>query len=59
MSCTTWRKSSHSGGQGSACVEVASVTGMTGIRDSKDPNGSFLLVSRESARVLSERLKNS
>ncbi|MBA8953631.1 DUF397 domain-containing protein [Actinomadura namibiensis] len=35
------------------------MVGMTGIRDSKDPNGPLLLVGRESARMLSERIKNS
>jgi hypothetical protein len=34
-----WRKSSYSGGNegGSNCVEVASFTGVIGIRDSKNP----------------------
>ncbi|WP_439677274.1 DUF397 domain-containing protein [Embleya sp. MST-111070] len=30
-----WRKSSYSGSQGGNCVEVAELTDMVGIRDSK------------------------
>jgi hypothetical protein len=31
----TWFKSSHSGGNGAECVEVAEVPGRVGVRDSK------------------------
>jgi Domain of unknown function (DUF397) len=31
-----WRKSSHSGGNGGACVEVAARDGMILVRDTKD-----------------------
>jgi hypothetical protein len=31
-----WRKSSHSGGNGGACVEVAAHDGMILVRDTKD-----------------------
>lgn len=38
-----WRKSSHSGGNGGDCVEVAdNLTGVIGLRDSKDPSGPVL-----------------
>ncbi|MFJ8044526.1 DUF397 domain-containing protein [Kitasatospora sp. NPDC096147] len=38
----TWRKSSHSGGNG-ACVEIAVPNGSTiAVRDSKDPEGPQL-----------------
>lgn len=37
-----WRKSSHSGGNGSNCVEVAGVTGRMAVRDSKDTIGPTL-----------------
>ncbi len=47
-----WRKSSFSGGNGGACVEVAIVPGVAGgsdgtvaLRDSKDPAGPALLFS--------------
>lgn len=41
-----WRKSSHSGGNGGECVEVADNAEAIGIRDSKDPDGPRLLVGR-------------
>ncbi|WP_067827957.1 DUF397 domain-containing protein [Actinomadura kijaniata] len=60
LSAPIWRKSTHSGAtEGSHCVEVASFPHAVAVRDSKDPNGPFLLVGRESARMLSEQIKNS
>ncbi|MEU9048647.1 MULTISPECIES: DUF397 domain-containing protein [unclassified Kitasatospora] len=42
---TTWRKSTHSGGQ-NGCVEVADgFPGAMPVRDSKDPDGPALLFS--------------
>ena len=38
----TWRKSSYSGDNGGACVEVASTGEALVIRDSKDPHGPKL-----------------
>ncbi|GAB3847306.1 hypothetical protein GCM10029963_28540 [Micromonospora andamanensis] len=39
-----WRKSSKSGGNGGACVEVAdNLPGVVGVRDSKDPTGPALV----------------
>ncbi|MEW2380888.1 DUF397 domain-containing protein [Micromonospora sp. NPDC047707] len=37
-----WRKSSHSGDEG-ACVEIATLPRVVGVRDSKDPAGPVLL----------------
>lgn len=38
-----WRKSSFSGGNGGACVEVArNLPGVVAVRDSKDPAGPAL-----------------
>ena len=43
MSSATWRKSSYSGGNGGACVEVAVLgDGGMAVRDSKDPDGARL-----------------
>ncbi|MEV0530296.1 DUF397 domain-containing protein [Kitasatospora sp. NPDC050463] len=44
---TTWRKSTHSGGNG-ACVEIATpVADAVAVRDSKDPQGPQLNFSAE------------
>jgi hypothetical protein len=40
----TWRKSSWSGDNGGQCVEVASVGGAVGLRDSKDKGNGPILV---------------
>ncbi|MET9759793.1 DUF397 domain-containing protein [Streptomyces sp. NPDC006372] len=40
-----WFKSSHSGGEGNECVEIASLRAGIALRDSKDPEGSTLTVS--------------
>ncbi|MER6811252.1 DUF397 domain-containing protein [Spirillospora sp. NPDC000708] len=37
-----WRTSSYSSGQGTQCVEVASLSQSVGARDSKDPAGHVL-----------------
>ncbi|TDC62410.1 DUF397 domain-containing protein [Actinomadura sp. GC306] len=42
----TWRKSSRSGSSGGSCVELAQVKDRVAIRDSKDPHGPVLVVSR-------------
>lgn len=54
-----WRKSSRSGSNGGHCVEVANELDTIAIRDSKNPNGSLLLISHEEARALSKHLKNA
>jgi Domain of unknown function (DUF397) len=39
-----WRKSSYSGNNGGACVEVArNLPGVVAVRDSKDPHGPALV----------------
>ncbi|WP_267243833.1 DUF397 domain-containing protein [Streptomyces sp. PR69] len=39
-----WIKSSHSGGSGTECVEVARLNARTAIRDSKDPLAGQLVI---------------
>ncbi|NDU76737.1 DUF397 domain-containing protein [Actinomadura sp. DSM 109109] len=53
----TWRKSSHSGGEGGQCVELASLGGSVGIRDSKNPSGPSLRVGRDVLGGLVGRIK--
>ncbi|WP_190856337.1 DUF397 domain-containing protein [Actinomadura sp. RB99] len=42
LSAARWRTSSYSSGQGTQCVEVASLPQSVGTRDSKDPAGPVL-----------------
>ncbi|WP_207934291.1 DUF397 domain-containing protein [Actinomadura sp. KC06] len=46
-----WRKSSYSSSDGDMCVELAGVANKVAVRDSKDPHGPVLVVSREALRV--------
>jgi hypothetical protein len=49
---TTWQKSSYSGTTGgSDCVELTRIGEAVGIRDSKNPNGPKLVVSREALKT--------
>ncbi|MGW4030677.1 DUF397 domain-containing protein [Streptomyces sp. NPDC004838] len=41
---SAWFKSSYSGGTGNDCVEIAHLAPRVGIRDSKDKQGSALVV---------------
>jgi hypothetical protein len=51
LSRAEWRKSSHSGQDGN-CVEVArNLPGLVAVRDSKEPDGAKLVISREAWRV--------
>ena len=51
----TWRKSSRSGENGGDCVELADAAGAVAdavaVRDSKDPDGPVLLVTRAALRI--------
>jgi hypothetical protein len=43
-----WRKSSRSGDNGGNCVEVArNLPGVVAVRDSKNPHGPALIVSKD------------
>lgn len=42
----TWRKSSRSGNSGGSCVELACAGEARGIRDSKNPGGSMLILDQ-------------
>ncbi|MEO3978176.1 DUF397 domain-containing protein [Streptomyces sp. CAU 1734] len=41
---SAWFKSSYSGAEGNACVEIADLTPRVGIRDSKDKQGPALAI---------------
>lgn len=53
-----WRKSSHSGTQEGACVEVAKLPGAIGLRDSKNPGGPHLSLEADSFAGLLARIKH-
>jgi len=43
-----WRKSSRSGDNGGACVEVArNLPAIVAVRDSKNPDGPVLVISKD------------
>lgn len=50
-----WHKSTHSGPNGGECVELADVAGAVAdavaVRDSKDPDGPVLLLTRAALRT--------
>ncbi|TDB87076.1 DUF397 domain-containing protein [Actinomadura sp. KC216] len=52
-----WRKSSYTGPNGGDCVELASVPDMVAVRDSKDPHGPKLLVTRRAFAALLSDIK--
>jgi hypothetical protein len=47
----TWQKSSYSGANGGGCVEVAHVSAVVAVRDSKDPDGPRLAFSPQEWRA--------
>lgn len=53
-----WRKATRSHEEGDACIELKSVEHVIAVRDSKDPNGPKIIVSRNDFRHLAETLKN-
>ena len=57
MEPVIWRKARRSNDQGGECVEVAQLPGTVAVRDSKNPDGPRLLVSREAFRALATALK--
>jgi hypothetical protein len=53
-----WRKSSRSGSQGGACVEVAGLGDGVAIRDSKNPDGPKLAFTRREMADFAARVKS-
>ncbi|MFV2174389.1 DUF397 domain-containing protein [Actinomadura sp. LOL_016] len=47
-----WRKNTYSDHAGGNCVEVADLTAVIGIRDSKNPDGPKLALGRDAWRAL-------
>jgi hypothetical protein len=58
MTTPEWRKSSRSSqGTSGECVELMAQSDVVMVRDSKDPDGPKLLVSRETFRSFAATLK--
>lgn len=53
-----WRKASRSTVQNDNCVEVADVSSVVALRDSKDPDGPILVVSRRDFGHFAQVLKD-
>jgi len=59
LSNASWRKAYRSHDDGDACVEIASTGNVVLFRDSKDPNGPKLMLSRQSFQRFACDLKNA
>ncbi|MQY02628.1 DUF397 domain-containing protein [Actinomadura macrotermitis] len=57
MSGTVWRKASRSNDTGGACVAMARLPEGTGLRDSIDPDGPRLTLSRAALANLLESVR--
>jgi hypothetical protein len=58
MDRLTWIKSSHSGGSGGNCVEIAILPdGDRAIRDSKNPDGPVLRLSDQEWQTFHENIE--
>jgi hypothetical protein len=54
-----WRKSSYSSANGGQCVEVArNLPGVVAVRDSKDPDGPKLMISRAVWRAFTAAVRD-
>jgi hypothetical protein len=58
LSRALWHKSSHSGGNGGQCVEVASLPGLVAIRDSKNPDGPALIFTPDEWRAFAADVRD-
>jgi hypothetical protein len=54
-----WRKSSYSGSNGGACVEIGPAGPAVEVRDSMDPDGPLLAFAAEKWRAFTEQVKAS
>ncbi|MEU5875903.1 DUF397 domain-containing protein [Spirillospora sp. NPDC047279] len=51
LSKAEWRKATRSLNNGGECVELAGAAAMVAVRDSKDPDGPVLLLTRATLRT--------
>ncbi|MFD0851041.1 DUF397 domain-containing protein [Actinomadura adrarensis] len=57
LTAASWRKSSHSGGQGE-CVEIAPISDIVVVRDSKNVHGAKLAVSAAAFQRLIQEVRH-
>lgn len=53
-----WKKAARSNDSGDACVEVGVNSEIVAIRDSKNPNGPKLIISRRNFREFADIVKS-
>ncbi|MFA1540920.1 DUF397 domain-containing protein [Actinomadura monticuli] len=58
MTSPVWRKSSRSGTEQNACVEVAHLETRVGVRDSKNPEGGHIAMGQAAFGDLLARVKS-
>jgi hypothetical protein len=54
-----WRKSSRSGDNGGACVEVGTAASAVAVRDSQHPDGPLLAFPADTWQAFTEQVKAS
>jgi hypothetical protein len=54
-----WRKSSYSGSNGGACVEIGNVGPAVAVRDSKHPDGPLLAFAPDTWKAFTDQVKES
>lgn len=59
LSCAQWRKASLSSATGDNCVEVAGLSGVVGVRDSKNPSGPVIELTPQQWRNLAAGIRRS
>jgi hypothetical protein len=52
-----WRKSSYSGSNGGACVEIGAVGPAVALRDSKHPDGPLLAFPADTWQAFTDQIK--
>jgi hypothetical protein len=52
-----WRKSSYSGSNGGACVEIGTVGPAVALRDSKHPDGPLLAFASDIWQAFTDQVK--
>jgi hypothetical protein len=54
-----WRKSSYSGSNGGACVEIGTASPAVAVRDSKHPDGPLLAFAADTWQAFTDQVKAS